>query len=436
MTTPNYKKNVGRLVLDRYDFENHVQGSDFNHTADTVNLKNTLTVNGNPTSTVENALIALNNVVTPPTITDATSSVKGILKLTGDFGGTASIPKVIGLQGIPVNILPPNDGDVLAYDSLSTSWKPTSSVNSFVAGGDLAGNNVSQQVIALSGTSNEVSVYVDNLKFNLAKTPNIYHDSAPSGNGKNFFISAQSATLGNTSGGSVVISGGNNSGTGQKGGVKLRLNTTNVVQALELSGSRRILSLMNPSDTTSSDMPLNTGDMVIYIKDTSTPPTSGNPNNGSILYSYGSQLWVKQGDGNNFRVGEIPNPSYWGSGNSQTISYRFKSQTTSSTPNTVLSYTVPQNSSIRVDIVAIGKKNGNNSDSAQYNLSLGFTRLTTAPAAVGTLTIADQRTLGNGSLWSAPDIVLNGNDVEIKTGSYTSTTINWFLLVQIAISGD
>ncbi len=70
--TPNFKKNIGRLATDRYDFEAHLQGhnpgpdsdfvTDFRHKASQVDVDNPSLVFGNPTN-VEQALEDVNNFI-------------------------------------------------------------------------------------------------------------------------------------------------------------------------------------------------------------------------------------------------------------------------------------------------------------------------------------------------------------------------------------
>jgi hypothetical protein len=52
---PNYKPGVGRLVTDRYDFENHVEGNAFRHNALAIDMANPSAAPGGAT-TVEGAL--------------------------------------------------------------------------------------------------------------------------------------------------------------------------------------------------------------------------------------------------------------------------------------------------------------------------------------------------------------------------------------------
>ena len=180
-------------------------------------------------------------------------------------------------------------------------------------------------------------------------------------------------------------------------------------------------------------MPAGTGDIVMYLQNAATAPSSGNPSNGAILYANSGQLRVRQQDGNDFSIGSIPNPSVWGPSTSQTYTSRNYIFSTSSTPSLAFNYTIPDPSSIRVDVIMVGQKVGT-TDTAQYNLSLGYVREGGAPVAVGTLTSADPRYNGDGSGWTAPTITLSGNNINVYTGALLSATIHWTVITQLTIT--
>jgi len=52
----------------------------------------------------------------------ASASLAGVLKITGDIGGTFSAPVVVGIQGTPVNNTTPTTGQFLQI--ISGAWKP------------------------------------------------------------------------------------------------------------------------------------------------------------------------------------------------------------------------------------------------------------------------------------------------------------------------
>lgn len=139
VTNPNYKPGVGRLVTDRYDFQQHIDGGAFYHKASSVKLDTPLTINLNLTSDVQAALQALkiqvDSVATPA---DASAISKGLIQLAGDIGGTATSVKVTGLRGTPVANLSPTNGQVLKFNSGTGNWEPSSN-SVFVTGGDVGG---------------------------------------------------------------------------------------------------------------------------------------------------------------------------------------------------------------------------------------------------------------------------------------------------------
>ncbi|MHA8049478.1 beta strand repeat-containing protein [Aquirufa sp. ROCK-SH2] len=59
------------------------------------------------------------------TNSDASTSSKGIIQLSGDIGGTAVSPTVVGIQGKPVDSTLPSSGQALLYDSVLGKWVPS-----------------------------------------------------------------------------------------------------------------------------------------------------------------------------------------------------------------------------------------------------------------------------------------------------------------------
>lgn len=62
------------------------------------------------------------DVGTGSTVVDATAGTKGVVQLAGDFSGTAALPVVVGLQGVPVSATAPSNGQVLTYNGSSAAW--------------------------------------------------------------------------------------------------------------------------------------------------------------------------------------------------------------------------------------------------------------------------------------------------------------------------
>lgn len=434
---PNFKTNSsGRLVTDRFDFQNHVDGVNFRHHADQIDLFPTLVIDGYTKTNVQDALTLLSALILPPVIPDATTSVKGIIKLSGDFAtsSTASIPIVGGLQGRPISTLVPGTNNVLTWDGYV--WYPAAATNAFIANGDLAGTSVLQTVIGLTGTAGTVTAACTTINFiNSISTPTIMQATTTSAAGTNLHLLAQTTSFAGANGGNIILSGGGTS-SGLKGGVKLQVNIDNIIQITEVASGRRVLSLFKTTDLNTSDMPSGTGDMVMYIRDTVTPPFLGSPTNGSIVYSSGGQVYIMESSGNNFIVGSIPNPSTWGTlalGNGQTITLRGDGFTTTTSPAVVWSSLLTDNATTRIDALIIGKEVGTN-QSAQFNLSMGYTRNGGVTASIGTVTNADSRATTPGATgWTIPDITLSVNTVQVKTGYNAATNIYWTAVTQVTI---
>lgn len=105
---------------------------------------------------------------------------------------------------------------------------------------------------------------------------------------------AHTASTGtNRDGGVLMLQGGIRKAAdtnGRRKGVQIRLDTTSActmieatdVQA-EATAASRIISLLRTAAITTTQMPTNTGDLVVYIGNCATAPTA-NPVSGSILY--------------------------------------------------------------------------------------------------------------------------------------------------------
>lgn len=122
---PNFKPGVGHLVTDRFDFQHHVDGTDFRHRAGSIDLHPTITIGSTVISDVQTAIAALAGTIIVPSVPDATTVSKGIIQLGGDLfgsGTTALNPKVSGLQGFPVSSATPSVNNILTWNG--TNWMP------------------------------------------------------------------------------------------------------------------------------------------------------------------------------------------------------------------------------------------------------------------------------------------------------------------------
>jgi fibronectin-binding autotransporter adhesin len=135
---------------------------------------------------------------------------------------------------------------------------------------------------------------VSGITFQQGVTPiTIIQTSSGAANAPDFRIEASSAGSGVHNGGYLNLGGGARATTGLAGGVRLYMQagpTTNVlVELAEVLTTKRVLALMRGSVLTTTQMPANTGDRVIYVADAATVPTAP-PVSGTIFLSDGGAL--------------------------------------------------------------------------------------------------------------------------------------------------
>lgn len=146
--TPNYKAGVGRLVTDRFDFQNHVDGYNFKHIAPSITLSPSLDIGGVVTN-VQDAIVALKDALTIPLVPDATTSSKGLIQLSGDIAGTAVSVSVVALRGFPVASTPPIANQVLTWTG--SAWQAQSVSGAFTFAGDVTGTAGATTVVKING---------------------------------------------------------------------------------------------------------------------------------------------------------------------------------------------------------------------------------------------------------------------------------------------
>lgn len=436
--------HTGRVVTDRYDFEKHVTGVDFKHDAVQLTLNPAVNINSVEYDNVQAALTELAALSVPPTLPDATSVVKGVLRLNGDLagtGGTALTPRVSGLQGSPVNTLTPTLNQVLTWNG--SAWGPAAGGNTFTASGDLDGNNIAQTVIGITGDgASAVDITARFLVFNGTVTsPVIAQDDTASGAGQDLTIAAQDTNQAAQTGGSIRLVSGDGGSGGVAGGISLSANGAPLIHVAVPAVGRRVVGLVPSADITATQMPANTGDRVVYIAEAATAPSTGIPVGGAILYSRANGLWTKNQDGYDFQLGTRPNPNFWGSAaeGGTVIEYRSVIRTTTATPDIAFAKSFADaemlNAMVKVDVVCVGKEFGA-TDASIHNLVRGYVSSGSTPTAVGATTSTDARTNGGASGWTIPSITTTGTTLQILTGANAATTIYWFVTVKLTCNND
>lgn len=465
---PNFQPGVGRLVTDRFDFQNHIDGNSFRHQASQIDLNPVITINGSPATNMQDAIVALKAIVEPPTIQFATATTPGIVQLApaGDVQGTYNTMRVFGIRGYPINTTPPSINNVLTWNG--SAWGPAPSQGVFTPAGDLMGNSTSQQVVNLSGNGGEVTISASELAFNnIVHNPVITQLGVNGTNGTNLIIEAQGVESGTGNGGNIYLFGGHQNGGGSlTGGVSLSLGGSPldeeggafVLQATQVISGNKVVAFFPSSATglTSTDMGSNTGNKVIYIGDAATPPTNSSPT-GSILWSQSGQLHVMQESGSSFIVGSLTNPSSWPAIPSTapfipttpiptngSISYNVTATSfghlVTNVPATALTFPLAPSTAIYIDMFFVGKSTDGSTDSAGYYVTAAYVRNGSAsPTPVpfpNPNTIIDTKVSGDAIDWTPPTTVISGNNILVQTGFFSSVSpnINWTAVIDVVIA--
>lgn len=116
-------------------------------------------------------------------------------------------------------------------------------------------------------------------------SPKIYQDdeTAASTTGKTLIVQSQNSTGTTSVGGVLDLRGG--TGTTSAGAVQIRPGSTNIIiEAAEVAAGRNVVALGRKSAITTTQLPANTGDGIVYVADAATAPTA-DPVSGGILYS-------------------------------------------------------------------------------------------------------------------------------------------------------
>jgi hypothetical protein len=441
MTNPTYKPGVGRLVTDRYDFERHTNGSLFRHHADQIDVVPTVTIDGYVKTTVQDALQAISLIAFPPALPDATGSVKGIIRLAGDLGGTATSPTVVGLHTYPVSATAPSSGNVLTFDG--SSWGPAAPVNNFTAGGDLSGTNTVQRVIRLTGSSSIVyadaatlQINADLPGFSLFQYPKINSD------GVNMSITAQAGNGTDKNGGCLFLNGGDKTGTGKSRGIVMNTAEgadSRLVQLLEPNNPGvYVLALCNDTGLT-TQMPAGTGNYVIHISNAASIPTV-NPTGGAILYSDAGTLNIRQADGVQFQIGSMPNPNTWGTALEFVKTYRVSGFAATSTLPITHSFTVPTNSSSRIDVILIGKLEGlENTYSVNMSATSYWNGASQQLISGGASLVDEVESVPGTFMLGMPAINVAGSTVTVLSGATDGggyPGVHWVMVIQVTCVVD
>jgi hypothetical protein len=432
---------TGRLVLDRYDFDKHLDGSDFKHNANNINLVNSIedTTTHVHYTNVEDAIhyIYSNANIQLPS---ATATLAGIVKLKGDLKDNQSNPSiflrdnitVVGLQKTPISSTLPNNNQVLRYISGSGSgsgkWEPSDITFSLTFDGDVSavrtGSNYTISVKELTGSGVDNNVIAKSAALTINNQGSFYINwvktTASSANTLNLL--GQESTVG--SGGDIILTSGQGNTATNHGKIKLSLNNLySFGLSTTLAGNNYTYLT---GDFSPGDYSLDAKGAVL-IKDVGNSSViTGNINGGVALYSYNGKLNLFYND-KNVILGELDeNVIEWGS-TVKVNTYKYSiNQLANLAPFSFLS-----KNSFKLDIIVVAKDITNNNYYSE-NISYFGNNIS------GTLSqISDNRynysSSWGSSLFTPVDISISGTNVIVKSGKMTNTSIteNWLFVIQV-----
>jgi hypothetical protein len=267
----------------------------------------------------------------------------------------------------------------------------------------------------------------------------IYQGDTNAGNGGNFTISAQSSTLNSSNGGNITISGGLPGTGGIAGGVTLESDSTALVEGKTISTGNKVVALVSNSGITSTQMPVNTGNLVVYIGNALTSPTSGNPVSGSILYSQSGKLRTKFSNGDDFELGTNNNPHTWGPTGEQVYNYRVVETSVGTAQEDVFTYTVVSGYSIKVDVSVVGKDESTY-ESYHADMNHGFSKdgvyINADYVGSSSVSYSNERyTASVSGRWTKPDIIRSASSFKIRTGTgeVPGQVVKWIFAIKLTI---
>lgn len=216
----------------------------------------------------------------------------------------------------------PNTSTMLTFrdqaDSLNISGLSSDSTNSLYVGGTSGGGTRPQSVIIDPTTSlicrlagnNYLAITTTNALFStstvrFAETINtpVFGQAGRTTDAVTYACvlragDAYASAVTNINGGVLRLQGGaakTDGSSGLRGGVRLELSSAGVVMAevAEVAVGQRVVALAKTSAVTSTDIPTNAGDGVVFIGNAATEPTA-NPANGGVLYASAGIVFARQ----------------------------------------------------------------------------------------------------------------------------------------------
>lgn len=234
----------------------------------------------------------------------ATSTAYGSILLTGDLSGTAASPTVVKANGADIpaagslttgHYLRVSGASALEYGALPEADTVTEGILRLAQ--DLGGSSTAPTVTAITGTAGVGLLRMQDLRWpDSVSNPSFGHLArSTAGGGTDLMIYAQDAHT-NGNGGGIVLVAGAGAGTGTIGRIELGVGgivaKTTMVEVATPVLNQAVVALCGNSPITSAQMPVNSGDGVVWLGNAFTAPTA-EPGTGCIVYSSGDvfSLW-------------------------------------------------------------------------------------------------------------------------------------------------
>lgn len=217
-------------------------------------------------------------------------------------------------------------------------------------------------------------------------------------------------------------------------------DSTTMVEVAELATNRDIVSLLLGATLTTTQMPANTGDKVVFVADATTAPTSGLPVGGSILFS--SSAMGFQGKG----VGGVES-TIVPKGDTTAVTRKLADLvfvdtvvTAATTEVSVVEFDLSSanfngaafdNGVIKVRFECVGYQNGGNNYSHGVHLEALIERRSGTTSGVGTVNEGYTTIAGNGIINvnnppTVATISVSGNVVRGRIAPFDNTSTTWF----------
>jgi len=236
---------------------------------------------------------------------------------------------------------------------------------------------------------------------------------------------------GNATGGRFRASGGRRDGTGNYGPSEFALNVDDstfytMVEAAHLANARRVVSLCQLAPITTTELPTNTGDGIVYLAPATTPPTATPGSSGALLWATGGALKTLGVGGCYYDVGGTTGS---GGGTLHAVVKRNGVlQTTDGSFHTIDSYALPNGCVANVTANIVGRQS--TTHRAGY-----FARATISQEGGTAATVGggpDYLAKESNSNWDVR-ITVTGSSVSVDVLGVAATTIEWWVEWTISI---